>query len=111
MIKALGGHVRMKTIGILGGIGPQATMDFEVRVHQAARKLIAPLYNSGYPPMVVYYHRYAPVLLHDDMTPVFPIQPDPGLLEGVLLKGNTDDADIINPAQLLAEAAVKYSLA
>lgn len=88
-------QVKMKTIGILGGIGPQATMDFELRVHQAARKLIAPLYNSGYPPMVVYYHRYAPVLLHDDMTPVLPLQPDPGLLEGARKLGAIADFLVI----------------
>ena len=30
----------MKTIGVLGGLGPQATMDFEARVHAAAQRLI-----------------------------------------------------------------------
>ena len=29
----------MKTIGVLGGLGPQATMDFEARAHRAARRL------------------------------------------------------------------------
>ena len=32
----------MKTIGVLGGLGPQATMDFEARVHRVAQRLIAP---------------------------------------------------------------------
>ena len=50
----------MKTIGVLGGLGPQATMDFERRLHRVAQRLIAPRMNSGYPPMVVYYHRHAP---------------------------------------------------
>ena len=45
----------MQTIGVLGGLGPQATMDFERRVHAVAQRLIAPHLNSGYPPMVVYY--------------------------------------------------------
>ena len=30
----------MKTIGVLGGIGPQATMDFEQRLHRVAKRLI-----------------------------------------------------------------------
>src|SRR4029079_2149755 len=50
-------QVKMKTIGILGGIGPQATMNFEAQVHSATKKHLPPLYNSGYPPMVVFYHR------------------------------------------------------
>ncbi|MFZ4663434.1 MAG: hypothetical protein ACOYNY_40890 [Caldilineaceae bacterium] len=53
----------MKTIGVLGGIGPQATMDFEQRLHQAAQRLIPRRGNSGYPPLVVYYHRRPPVLI------------------------------------------------
>ena len=50
----------MMTIGVLGGLGPQATMDFEARVHRVAQELIAPNVNSGYPPMVVYYYRFVP---------------------------------------------------
>ena len=30
----------MKSIGVLGGLGPQATMDFEERIHRAAQDLI-----------------------------------------------------------------------
>jgi aspartate/glutamate racemase len=41
----------MKTIGVLGGIGPQATMDFEQRLHQAPQRLIPRRGNSGYPPL------------------------------------------------------------
>ncbi len=73
----------MKTIGVLGGIGPQATMDFEARVHAAAQRLIPPAANTGYPPMVVYYHRSAPVLLGADHRPVLPIQVDPRFLDAV----------------------------
>jgi aspartate racemase len=51
----------MKTIGILGGVGPQATMNFEEHIHLASQQLIPPLFNSGYPPVIVFYHRYAPV--------------------------------------------------
>src|SRR5262245_10165558 len=62
---ALGG-VPMKTIGVIGGIGPQATMDFETRVHRVAQRLVEPHYNSGYPPLVVYYHRRPPVIVGAD---------------------------------------------
>ncbi len=56
----------MKTIGVLGGLGPQATMDFEVRVHRIAQQLIPQKGNQGYPPMVVSYFRQPPVILPDD---------------------------------------------
>jgi aspartate racemase len=55
----------MKTIGVLGGISPQATMDFEQRFHAVAQRRIPQRANSGYPPLVVYYHRGAPVLVDD----------------------------------------------
>jgi hypothetical protein len=45
---------RMKTIGVLGGLGPQATVDFEVRVHREAQRWIPPRMNGGYPPMIVH---------------------------------------------------------
>ncbi len=60
----------MKTIGVLGGLGPQATMDFEARVHRAAQKLIPQLKNAGYPPMLVYYFAR---IMHRSI-------PDPGRL-------------------------------
>src|SRR5262245_8846741 len=75
------GGSTMKTIGVLGGLGPQATMDFEVRVHQVAQRLIPQFQNSGYPPMFVYYCRHPPILLNEDHTPRLPIQPDPRLLK------------------------------
>jgi aspartate racemase len=81
----------MKTIGVLGGIGPQATMDFEQRVHQAALQLIAPNRNSGYPPMVVHYCRHAPVLLDADGNTRRPIQPDPRLLAAAHALGKLAD--------------------
>ncbi|CAA9267181.1 MAG: hypothetical protein AVDCRST_MAG26-2622 [uncultured Chloroflexia bacterium] len=51
----------MKTIGVLGGLGPQATMDFEARVHRVAQELVPQHGNVAYPPMVVYYFREPPV--------------------------------------------------
>lgn len=85
----------MKTMGILGGIGPQATINFETEIHLASQRLIAPLYNSGYPPMVVYYHRHAPVLLTPELTPVLPLQPDPGLLDAAKKLGTMADFILI----------------
>ena len=65
----------LRTIGVLGGLGPQATMDLEVRVYRIAQRPIPQRENSGYPPMVVYYHRHPPILLNDDSSPRLPIQP------------------------------------
>ncbi|HEY5745777.1 MAG TPA: amino acid racemase [Chryseolinea sp.] len=70
----------MKTIGILGGLGPQATLDLEAQIHLASQKLIPPQINSGYPPLVVAYHRRPPFVVKGD-TLVFPLRPDPELLE------------------------------
>lgn len=56
----------MKTIGVLGGLGPQATMNFEARIHRVAQRLIPQDGNQGYPPMVVYYFREPPVILPAD---------------------------------------------
>jgi aspartate racemase len=82
---------RMKTIGVIGGLGPQATMDFEQRVHRVAQRLIPPRFNSGYPPMIVVYHRRPPVLVKEDGTPRLPLTPDPGLVESVRAIGATAD--------------------
>ncbi|HYE20146.1 MAG TPA: aspartate/glutamate racemase family protein, partial [Tepidisphaeraceae bacterium] len=71
----------MKTIGVLGGLGPQATMDFEARVHNAAQRLIEPSANAGYPPMVVWYCRHPPAVMAERDVPVTPFQIEPRLLE------------------------------
>jgi aspartate racemase len=89
-----GGKV-MKTIGVLGGLGPQATMDFEARVHRVAQRLIPPSHNRGYPPMVVYYYRHAPALLTDEGKPVTPYRPDPRLLEAAKRLGGLADFLVI----------------
>jgi aspartate racemase len=85
----------MKTIGVLGGLGPQATMDFEARVHRVAQRLIPPSYNRGYPPMVVYYFRHAPVLLTEEGKPQLPFRPDPRLLEAAKRLGDLADFLVI----------------
>lgn len=71
----------MKTIGVLGGIGPQATIDFEARLHRVAQGLIEPHTNEGYPPLVSVYMRYPPVLVGPEGTPSDPLTVDPRLLD------------------------------
>lgn len=86
----------MKTIGILGGLGPQATIDFEVRVHRVAQQLIPRHGNEGYPPMVSYFFREPPVLLPADgalPTGLPPINPQ--LLEAARYLGLVADFLVI----------------
>lgn len=85
----------MKTIGVLGGLGPQATIDFETRLHRVAQQLIPQHLNCGYPPLVVYYCRHAPVRVREDGTPQFPIQADPGLFEAARRLGTLADFLVI----------------
>ena len=96
----------MKTVGVLGGLGPQATMDFEARVHAVSQRLIPQRGNGGYPPMVVYYHRHTPVLLNEDGSPVLPIQPDPRLFEAAQRVGSLPDFLVItaNGPHMLRDA-------
>jgi aspartate racemase len=85
----------VKTIGVLGGLGPQATMDFEARVHAASQRLVAGRGNEGYPPMVVYYHRRPPVVTAPDGSPLRPFQIDPLLLEAARRLGAWADFLVI----------------
>jgi aspartate racemase len=85
----------MKTIGILGGLGPQATMDFEARLHAVAQQIIPQQGNSGHPPLIVYYHRRPPFVMQDERTPVFPLQPDPDLLQAAQWLGTRADFLVI----------------
>ena len=86
-----GGGTPMKTIGVLGGIGPQATMDFEARVHRESQRRIPTLANRGYPPMVVIYHRAPPIIVDDRGHPVRPLQVDPEFLRAAQrLRGSAD---------------------
>jgi aspartate racemase len=81
----------MKTIGILDGLGPQATMDSEVRLHAVAQRLFPAHGNSRYPPLVVYYHRRPPFVMQDECMPVLPLQPDPDLLQAAQWLGTRAD--------------------
>jgi aspartate racemase len=85
----------LKTIGVLGGLGPQATMDFEARVHRISQQLIPKRANGGYPPMLVYYCRFPPILLDKEMQPVMPIQPNPPLLQAARELGTLADFMVI----------------
>ena len=73
--------MNMNTIGVLGGLGPQATMDSEARIHRVARAPYPPEQNGGYPPMVVYYYRHPPGLPTEEGKLQFPFRPDLRLLE------------------------------
>lgn len=73
-------EIPMKTIGVIGGMGPQATVDLEMRIHKVAQQVLPPLQNGGYPPMVVEYYRHPPIVMNGNNAPVFPLQVDPRLL-------------------------------
>jgi aspartate racemase len=85
----------MKRIGVLGGISPQATMDFEARVHRAAQRLVAQEWNRGYPRMIVWYHRQIPVRLGADGRPLVPMEIDPDLIEAAAWLGQVADFLVI----------------
>jgi aspartate racemase len=85
----------MKRIGVLGGVSPQATMDFEARVHRLSQELIPQNFNTGYPPMVVWYHRRPPVRFGDDGRVIVPMQVDPQLVDGAAWLGKGVDFLVI----------------
>jgi len=83
--------VAMKTIGVIGGMGPQATLDFEMRIHKVAQQVLPAVQNGGYPPMIVEYYRHPPILMNENGQPVFPLQIDPRLLAVAKNLGTTAD--------------------
>jgi aspartate racemase len=85
----------MKRMGVLGGISPQATMDFEARVHRVCQRLVPQHWNAGYPPMVVWYHRRLPMRVGDDGVPLTPRQVDPQLVEAAAWLGRVADFLVI----------------
>lgn len=85
----------MKTIGVLGGIGPQATTDFIARVHRASQRLIPPKGNSGYPPLVAYYLRHPPIRADEAGQPILPVEPDPRLFEVARWLGSRSDLLVV----------------
>jgi aspartate racemase len=95
----------VKSIGLIGGLGPQATLDLETRLHAVSQQLIPQRGNRGYPPLFTYYHRKPPVIVNDDDSPVFPIRLDPDLLEAVRWLGERCDFLVIgsNSVHLLQD--------
>lgn len=88
----------MKTIGVIGGVGPQATMDFERRLHRVAQERIPAGFNGGYPPLVVIYVRRPPALLEAGAPghrPRQPLTPDPALLDAAQRLGASADFLVI----------------
>jgi aspartate racemase len=85
------GEATMKTIGIIGGMGPQATVDLEMRIHKVAQRVLPPQQNGGYPPMIVEYYRHPPILMSENGQPVFPLQIEPRLLAVAKNLGTTAD--------------------
>ena len=81
----------MKRIGVLGGISPQATIDFEARVHRVCQQLVPQSWNRGYPPMVVWYHRRMPLRVDADDRPLVPREIDPELVDAAAWLGRTVD--------------------
>ncbi len=96
----------MKTIGVLGGLGPQATMDFEQRLHRVAQHIIPQKANTGYPPLVVIYVRHLPVVMDETGRPIMPLQIEPHLLEAAHKLGQLADFLVIptNSVHMLAAA-------
>src|SRR5205085_2877336 len=95
----------VKTIGVLGGMGPDATVEFERRVHEIARGRVPPRGNTGYPPMIVYYYRRLPVVVREDGSPVLPLQPRADFLEAARWLAERADFLVIaaNAPHLFAE--------
>ena len=99
----------MKRIGVLGGISPQATMDFEARVHRLCQRLVPQQWNMAYPPMVVWYHRRLPVRVDDANRPILPMEIDPQLVEAAAWLGTACDFLVVpcNTAHIGLEALAK----
>ncbi|MDQ3250243.1 MAG: aspartate/glutamate racemase family protein [Chloroflexota bacterium] len=85
----------MKTIGVLGGLGPQATMDFEQRLHALAQQLIPQRDNTGYPGLIVAYVRRPPVVMDATGRPLMPFQLEPQLLAAARQLGQMADFLVI----------------
>jgi aspartate racemase len=70
-------------------------MDFEARVHAASQRLIPPRANSGYPPMIVYYHRTAPIVVDENNQPILPMEMHPALRDKLEAFGKLADFLVI----------------
>ncbi len=52
--------MKLKTIGVLGGLGPQATIDFYSKVLSYCQARIKAHANKGYPEMIIYNCNFPP---------------------------------------------------
>ncbi|NJM06756.1 hypothetical protein HC891_12075 [Candidatus Gracilibacteria bacterium] len=86
----------MKTIGVLGGLGPQATIDFEQRLHRVAQRLTSQQGDTVYPPLVSWFFRELPVLMPVDGSSPSELPPvNPRLLEAAQALGSHADFLVI----------------
>lgn len=81
----------MQTIGVIGGIGPQATIDFESRVYRAARARTPGEATSGFPRLVVWLLNHPPLVVTESGLPSLPLTPHPGLLDAAQSLGTVAD--------------------
>jgi aspartate racemase len=81
----------VRTIGVLGGIGPQATMRFEDLVHRVSQELVPRDAMRGYPPLVVSYCRFPPFVADESGAPAVPRRPSPELLDTAAKLGSIVD--------------------
>jgi aspartate racemase len=70
-------------------------VDFEARFHRVAQRRIPPHFNTGYPPLVVFYFRHLPIRVDADGRPRRPLEPDPRLLEAARRLGSVCDVVVI----------------
>jgi aspartate racemase len=70
-------------------------MDFEDRLHEAARALEIGFANEAYPPQISYYHRRPPILTGEDGLPVHPPQVGPEFLDAARYLGSWADFLVI----------------
>lgn len=98
----------MKTIGVLGGLGPQATMDFEVRKRLGIIGVGDPfIYTRPLDALSIAHHVLEPERREPIDAAVFRVMEG---REDESDRRRVHDAVLLNPAQLLAKAAVQLAL-
>src|SRR5438876_1186675 len=70
-------------------------MDFEARLHRVSLQRVPQRGNTGYPPLVVYYHRHPPVVMTAAGVPEVPFRADPRLLDAARRLGPLADFLVI----------------
>ena len=101
----------IKTIGVLAGLAaPQATRDFDKKIHDLSLSLISPRFTTGYPPMIVIHFREVPFKMKDGSF-VFPVEPNPNLLAAAKTLGEQCDfwVMVANAPHIFRESLEKAS--